>query len=112
MWRVVSRKDSHGRRLTFPGNRIPRNLWYAPYVMAGLITSTRLAFKPRHRPDMPSSPSMISTAVSKIPFLTPFGCVCCLVVMTLTGIVNTCAMAPATAPRESSAAVPGADGTF
>jgi hypothetical protein len=46
-----------------------------------------------------------------MPFFSSFTWVCCLVVITATGIVKTCAMAPAAAPRDSSAMVPGAVGT-
>jgi hypothetical protein len=81
------------------------NLWYAPYVIAGLTTSTRLALNPLHRPLYPSSLSITSFAVANMPFFSPFGCVCCLVVTTAIGIVNSCANAPATAPRLNSTAV-------
>lgn len=86
------------------------SLWYAPYVMAGFTTRTKLAFMPLHNPVQPSSLSMTSFAVANMPFLSPFGCVCCLVVTTAIGMVKSCASAPATAPKLSSMAVEGGPG--
>lgn len=72
--------------------------------MLGFITRTSDAFSPRHRPERPSS-AMTSLAVSMSPLRSSLEEVCCRVVTTATGMVNSWARAPATAPRESSAAV-------
>lgn len=96
---------SCGLRFVLPGKNCSLNLWYAPYVILGFTTSTKLAFNPLHSPVHPSSLSTTSFAVAKIPFFSPLRCVCCLAVTTAIGIVNSCASAPATAPNESSAAV-------
>jgi hypothetical protein len=75
--------------------------------MDGLITSTKLALSPLHSPLTPSSPSITSRAVSMMPFLSSLLCVCCRVVMTATGMVKSCASAPAKAPRDNSTTVDG-----
>lgn len=76
------------------------------------MTSTRLAFKPLHRPDTPSGPSMTSRAVAKRPLRSSLEAVCCRVVTTATGMVKIWATAPAAAPRASSTAVEGAAPDF
>ncbi|KAJ6260982.1 hypothetical protein Dda_3647 [Drechslerella dactyloides] len=76
----------------------------APLVIAGLTTSTKLAFSPLHRPVQPSA-ATTSFAVETRSFRSAFSDVCCRVVTTATGIVNSCASAPATAPNDSSATV-------
>lgn len=82
------RNASLGFNANLPGNMTSLNLEYAPYVIEGFTTRTRLALRPRHRPVQPSSLFMTSLPVSMIPFLSPLGWVCCLVVMTAIGIVN------------------------
>ena len=82
------RKASDGLRDNLPGKMTSLRREYAPYVIEGLATRTREARKPRHKPVHPSSLLMTSLPVSKMPLFSPLGCVCCLVVMTATGIVK------------------------
>src|SRR5205823_1260553 len=105
-----ARKASAGLSVFLPLKRSTRRRWVAPYVMLGLMHSTKLAFKPLHRPRQPSGPSMTSSVVPSRLLRSLLGTVCCRVVTTATGIVKMLASMPATAPRASSTAVLGGAG--
>jgi len=132
-----TQNDRQGPSLTVGSPRVNIDLTLSntPYVIAGLTVSTNPGLRPDQRPVMPSS-WIISraTARKESSYIPPSalaargtcsmssaeGAVaasldvalptCCRVAMTATGIVNTCARAPAMAPSESSTAVDKGEG--
>lgn len=70
-----------------------------PYVIAGLIVSTRDGLSPRQRPVMPSSARMSRRVEKKVVDVLAS---CWRVAITETGIVKSWANAAASAPNASS----------